>query len=83
MAGPISLTDTELTAVFDAARPLAVGHRNAFLRAVADALASCNEIGPGTVHRVCADQQRKFFDPPTLNDDEERYRRRWRNSKYG
>jgi hypothetical protein len=35
---PIALTDAQLTAVFDAARPLAVRDRDAFLQAVAEAL---------------------------------------------
>ena len=48
-------------------RPLALSVRDAFLQHVADALASCNEIGPGTVHRVCRETQRKFFDPPDFS----------------
>ena len=57
-------SDSELDAVFAAARPLDVGARDAFLQAVASALQNCAEIGPGTVHRVCAVAQRQFFDPP-------------------
>jgi hypothetical protein len=26
----------------------------------------CAELGPGVVHRICAEQQRAFFDPPDL-----------------
>jgi hypothetical protein len=72
---PIRLSDAELTAVFNAARPLAHDVRDAFLQHVAEALSTCSEIGPGTVHRVCATAQRKFFDPPELED-------RRANSKY-
>jgi hypothetical protein len=63
---PIRLSDAELDAVFAAARPLTVDRRDGFLQEVADALATCSEIGPGTVHRICAVTQRKFFDPPDL-----------------
>jgi hypothetical protein len=60
----IKLTDDELNAVMAAAKPIAVDRRDAFLQEVASALASCSEIGPGTVHRVCAAAQRQFFEPP-------------------
>jgi hypothetical protein len=62
----IRLTDDELDAVMAAARPIAVERRDAFLQDVARALASCVELGPGVVHRVCAETQRRFFDPPDL-----------------
>jgi hypothetical protein len=61
---PIRLTDDELTAVMSAARPLAVERRDAFLQAVAHQLSGHNVIGPGVVHRVVAETQRQFFDPP-------------------
>jgi hypothetical protein len=63
---PIRLSDSELDAVMAAARPLAVERRDAFLQAVAGALQGCRELGPGVVHRVCAETQRAFFDPPQL-----------------
>jgi hypothetical protein len=63
---PIRLSDDELAAVMAAARPIAVERRDAFLLAVASALQACGEVGPGTVHRVCASLQRQFFDPPDL-----------------
>jgi hypothetical protein len=61
---PIRLSDSELAAVFDAARPLDVSVRDAFLQDVATMLQGCVEIGPGTVHRICAEVQRRHFDPP-------------------
>jgi hypothetical protein len=64
---PLALTDSELDAVLAAARPLPVDRRDAFLQSVADALKRYAELGPGVVHRVCADQQRAFFDPPDLS----------------
>jgi hypothetical protein len=67
IANPIRLSDSELEAVMAAARPLDVSVRDAFLQAVAAALANCTDIGPGTVYRVVAETQRKFFDPPDLS----------------
>jgi hypothetical protein len=64
---PLKLTDDELDAVLAAARPLDVGDRDAFLQAVAAALQGAGEIGPGVVHRVCAELQRRFWDPPDLH----------------
>jgi hypothetical protein len=62
---PIRLSDSELDAVMAAARPLPVERRDAFLQSVAGALQG-REVGPGVVHRVCAETQRAFFDPPQL-----------------
>jgi hypothetical protein len=61
---PLRLSDSELDAVFAAARPLAPHLRDEFLQAVADALAGLRELGPGATYRVIRDQQRRFFDPP-------------------
>jgi hypothetical protein len=52
MPVPIALTDAQLTAVFEAARPLAVRDRDTFLQAVAEALQARREIGDGDVHRA-------------------------------
>jgi hypothetical protein len=50
-----------------AARSLDISVRDAFLKKIADALANCTEIGPGTIYRIVAETQRKFFDPPDLS----------------
>jgi hypothetical protein len=63
---PLKLTDAELDAVFNAARPLAPNVREDFLKEVADRLSSYPVVSPGTVHRVCLEAQRRFFDPPDL-----------------
>lgn len=64
MAQPLALSDSELEAVPQAARPLPIELRDGFLQEVAASLRACAEVGPGTVHRVCAETQRAFFDPP-------------------
>jgi hypothetical protein len=71
---PIRLSDSELDAV--TARPLPVYLRDSFLHAVAHALSDRNVIGPGTVHQVCGELQRQFFDPPDLSrsNDTSKYR---------
>jgi hypothetical protein len=61
---PIKLSDDELSAVMQAARPIAVNRRDAFLQQVATALQTCGEVGPGVVYRVIAEVQRAHFDPP-------------------
>jgi hypothetical protein len=67
MPKPISLSDTELTPIMTAARPIAVERRDAFLQQVASTLQRCGEIGPGAVHRAIAEAQRQHFDPPDLS----------------
>lgn len=67
---PLRLTDSEMDAVFDAARPLAPDLRDPFLRAVAHALQQdcAGEVGPGSVARVCREVQREFFAPPMADE---------------
>jgi hypothetical protein len=39
---------------------------------------------PSGLHRICVEQQRRYFDPPQLSPDEDRHERgRLRPSKYG
>jgi hypothetical protein len=64
---PIALTDAQLTAVFEAARPLAVASRDAFLLDLASALQGIVDPGDGDVARAIRAVQRKHFDPPQLN----------------
>jgi hypothetical protein len=66
--GPIRLTDAQLTAVFEAARPLAVASRDAFLLDLAAALQGISDPGDGDVARAIRAVQRKHFDPPDLTD---------------
>jgi hypothetical protein len=72
---PIALTDAQLTAVFEAARPLAVRDRDAFLQTVAEALQGRREIGDGDVHRAICVAQRRFYDPPITDERAQPHRR--------
>jgi len=74
MSQPISLTDSELTAVMDACRPLQPRDRDRFLRAVAQAIADLPEVGPGSVHRAIASVWRQHYDAPVLRTGEGKYR---------
>ena len=60
----IRLTDSELAAVFTAARPLHPRDRAAFLQAIATELSTLPVVGDGAVHRVCSDVQRLFSPLP-------------------
>jgi hypothetical protein len=61
---PLRLSQAQLDAVFDAARPLAVASRDAFLLDLAAALAGLVDPGDGDVARAIRAVQRKHFDPP-------------------
>ena len=63
---PISLSDAELTAISDAARPLPPKLRSEFLQAVAAEIEQRQQRGPGAIYRACRELQRKYFDPPDL-----------------
>jgi len=62
----IALSDSQLDTVMRAAQALHVSDRDPFLRAVAFALAG-REIGDGTVGRVCAELQKRFWRPPEID----------------
>jgi hypothetical protein len=62
---PLVVTDDELSHIFQAAMPIALDRRDAFLEQVAGLLRGCTgPIGPGTVHRAIEQAQRLYFDPP-------------------
>jgi hypothetical protein len=64
MLMPLKLTDTELAIVFDAARPLEVANRDAFLQAVTERLAALPHLGDGLVFQICREVQRDHWEPP-------------------
>jgi hypothetical protein len=72
MSQPISLSDSELTAVMDAATPLQPRDRDRFLKGVAHAIAELPERGPGSVYRAIASVWRQHFDAPDLRASEPR-----------
>jgi hypothetical protein len=66
-ANLLALSDDALEAAMSACQPLRPSDRSAFLQSVAAELAKYPMVGPGIIARVCAQTQRKFFDPPNLN----------------
>jgi hypothetical protein len=62
----ISLDDSELAAIMEAAKPIPVRDRDQFLQAVASELSKYPEIGVGVIHRVTARLQRAHMNPPSL-----------------
>jgi hypothetical protein len=73
---PIRLSDAQLSAVFDAAKPLSVASRDAFLLELAAALAGIVDPCDGDVSRAIRAVQRKHFDPPELRAHAVPHRRR-------
>jgi hypothetical protein len=63
---PLSLSDSELTAIMSAAKPLPPHDRDRFLRDIATELAALPMLGDGAVHRAIVTVQRRHFDPPDL-----------------
>jgi hypothetical protein len=72
---PIALSDEQLSAVFDAARPLPRASREAFLLDLATALQGQENLGDGTVFRLIREVQRWHFDPPQFDERSEPHRR--------
>jgi len=63
---PLALSDSELTTIMAACRPLSPADRDVFLRSVAFALEQLPELGDGAVSRVCREIQSRYFRPPEL-----------------
>jgi hypothetical protein len=49
-------------------RPIGAGRRDAFLSAVAGALAASPVRGTGAAHRIAREVQREYFGPPRMSD---------------
>jgi hypothetical protein len=75
---PLALSDNELDAVMNACRPLPVERRDEFLQSLADALKNCPLVGPGVVHRVVAEQQRRFINGAWPDLSRSKRRQQWR-----
>jgi len=74
MSRPIALSDDELSAIINAAKPLHPVQRDLFLRAVAEAITALPMVGPGSIHRAIVELQKRFFVAPDLRVDEPRSR---------
>jgi hypothetical protein len=61
---PISLSDTQMSAVYAACEPLLPADRSAFLAALAHALRGEPVLGDGVVFRAIKGLQREFWRPP-------------------
>ena len=61
---PLSLNDDEYAAVQAAAAPIYPLQRGAFLQALAKELELHPIVGPGLVHRLAADLQRRYVIAP-------------------
>ena len=61
----LSLSDSELVAVMEAARPIPPHERDEFRRDVAVELEKYEVIGPGIIGRVCSGTQREDINRPT------------------
>jgi hypothetical protein len=72
---PLRLTDSQITAIFAAARPLAVQDRDPFLQEIAGLLQGIVDPGDGDVARAIRAVQRRHFDPPQFDERSEPHRR--------
>jgi hypothetical protein len=70
-----AMRSPRLSAVFDAAKPLSVASRDAFLLELAATLQGIVDPGDGDVARAIRAVQRKHFDPPELNPHAQPHRR--------
>jgi hypothetical protein len=72
----ISLTNAQMTAISNVARPMQPTERMAFMAAVLEELIyRRDEIGDGSLGRLLKDLQKKHFTPPTV--DETGWGARW------
>jgi hypothetical protein len=74
---PLSLTDEELALLQALAAPIEHRQRNQFLVEVTTAIEEAAARtgvgpGPGLMHRVARGVQRRFFDPPNLDEEPHR-----------
>ena len=59
----LRLTDHDFERLMQAAKPLPVSDRDAFLRDVAAELGQHEVVGPGLLHRVISEVQRRYIAP--------------------
>jgi hypothetical protein len=78
---PLRLTDSQITHIFGACRPLAVQDRDPFLQEVASLLAGIVDPGDGDVARAIRAVQRQFFDPPETDERTQPHSRAWAKAR--
>jgi hypothetical protein len=78
---PLRLTDSQITAIFAAARPLAVQDRDPFLQDVAGLVQGIPDPGDGDVARAIRAVQRKHFDPPLADERAQPHSRAWAKAR--
>ena len=84
MAQPLALSDSELEAVPQAARPLPIELRDGFLQEVAASLRACGEIGLAPCIGFAPRRSGRFLIRPDLSRSRDVSRwRRWLTSKVG
>lgn len=72
---PLALSDSELTHIMAAARPLSPADRDAFLQHIAAALAALPMLGEGAVARTVREIFKQHWQPPELNTHGSKYAR--------
>jgi hypothetical protein len=72
---PLGFSDADLDVLARAAAPLQPRDRKPFLEDVARALQG-HEVGPGLLHRIVVEVQRRYWDPPLEADNGDGERRR-------
>jgi hypothetical protein len=65
---PADFSDEELAVLLALTAPIERARRNAFLAAVAGALAASPVRGAGVAHRIGREVQRAFYDAPRMTD---------------
>jgi hypothetical protein len=63
---PLALTDEQVDALTRIAAPLSPRDRRLFLEDVAREL-NGREVGPGLLHRVAVECQRRYWTPPAID----------------
>jgi hypothetical protein len=64
---PLALTDSEITTIMAACRPLSPDDRESFLQHVAAVLAAQPVLGDGVVARVCREIFKQHWKAPELD----------------
>jgi hypothetical protein len=68
MSEPAGFSEEEIMVLLALSLPIERDRRNAFLGAVARALAASPVRGPGVAHRIAVELQREYFIPPRMSE---------------